>query len=116
MRRTLLMGTAVALVVAAVFLASALPALAGDGGASVAPKYGPCSTGIPEPSEADQCHFVFTPSEIRNGQVHDNSRSDGPPSGGRAEHETPVCSDLQSGKLVITPSGNINGHCSGQAR
>jgi hypothetical protein len=93
-------------------LITAAPVFAGDGGAEVT-KYGDCGTGTPATGE---CHLVRTPSGNENLWAHAHPRSAGPASGGGASHElaTTECITPQPAKGVITPSGNVNVHCTGQ--
>ena len=102
-----------AMVTALMMASMAFPAFAGEGGAKVQ-KYGPCSTGINEPSVGEQCHMVETPSGVTNVHVHEHPKKDGNASGGGAVHEEPLCiHPQQEGGAVTTPSGNTNVHCTG---
>ena len=90
------------------------PVFAGEGGAIVNEKYGPCATGIDDPFEAEHCHMVITPSGITTVHVHAQPKADGPASSGGAIHEEPFCIDpQQQGGAVTTPSGHTNVHCTG---
>jgi hypothetical protein len=105
-------GLAAMLLMGVMLLVMAAPVFAGEGGA-VVQKYGPCSTGIPEPPEGEQCHLVVTPSGTTNVHVYAHPEADGPASGGGAVYEDPLCIDPQQGGAVTTPSGNTNVHCTG---
>jgi hypothetical protein len=106
-------GLAAMMLMGVILLVMAAPVFAGQGGAQV-DKYGPCSTGIPDPPEGEQCHSVGTPSGNTNVHVQEHPQADGPASGGGAVHEEPFCLDpQQQGGAVTTPSGNTNVHCTG---
>jgi hypothetical protein len=108
MRRIVFMVT-VALVL---LLITAVPVFADEGGA-VVEKYGNCSTGT---GLTGECHLVLTPSGNKNLWAHAHPRSTGPAAGGGASHELQRtdCITPQPAKGVITPSGNVNVHCTGQ--
>jgi hypothetical protein len=113
MRRLMMLATVV-FVMTALLVASAAPAFAGDGGATVT-KYGDCGTGVDDPIVAEKCHLVSTPSGNENLQVHAHPQQSGPTTGGGATHEETACIVPQPGKAVITPSGNQNVHCTGHS-
>jgi hypothetical protein len=119
MKRIVMMLT-VALVIAAMVVAMAIPASAEPGGGATVEKFGPCSTGLEDSPEAQKCQIVTTPSDHQTIQVHHKSDDPGPSGGDGAVVEEPLCpdpqsGDPQSGHAVTTPSGNINAHCQGSA-
>ena len=93
-------------------LALAVPAFAQDNGATVK-KFGPCGTGVHV--KAEQCQLVVTPSGNENLQVHAHLREPGPATGGGATKTEVSCITPEPGQAVKTPSGNVNGHCTGKA-
>jgi hypothetical protein len=93
-------------------LALAVPAFAQDNEATVK-KYGPCGTGVHV--KAERCQLVVMPSSNENLQVHAHQQKPGPATGGGATKTDVSCITPEPGQAVKTPSGNVNGHCTGKA-
>ena len=104
---------ATVLLMGVMFLVMAAPVFAGEGGASVQRIEENCGTGT---DFLGACQIVTTPSGNTNVWAHAHPRPAGPAAGGGASHEllTTECVSPKPAKGVITPSGNVNVHCTGQ--
>ena len=100
-------------VMAVAMLVAAAPVFASEGGADVIRVEENCGTGT---ELLGACQLVYTPSGNEIVWAHAHPRTEGPAAGGGASHEllTTECAAPHPAKGVITPSGNVNVHCTGQ--
>ena len=113
LRKRVSVLVAAAMIVLAMFAASAPAFAQGEGGADVIRIDEECGTGT---ELLGACQLVFTPSGNVIVWAHAHPRTAGPAAGGGASHELLIteCAAPHPAKGVITPSGNVNTHCTGQ--